>query len=481
MRRIGRWLLVTALLSVLLLCGWRLLPQPSWQQTRPQSTRVASRDGVLLRLTLASDERYRLWVPHADYPPQLIDALLLKEERWYHWHPGVNPVSVARALAGRLTDAESDVGASTLTMQLARIESGLNTRSYGGKARQMGRALSISASHDKAAVLEAYLNLAPMAGNVEGFGTASLVYFGKSAADLNLVEILTLAVLPQRPQLQAHAQGLQLTRFGHAARARLFDAWVKDHPEHEQFRSQIEAVTVLRRPSDLPFRAPHAVDQALRTASQRGALPARLVTTIDLRQQQILERELARYLDEQARMGFRNGSVLLVDAVDGEIRALVGSADYFDPSISGQINGTAIHRSPGSTLKPLLYGLAIDQGQIHPASVLRDVPTRFGPFSPENFDGEFVGPITAQEALVRSRNIPAVQIASRLGQPNLYSLLKAAQVADMARESHYGLSLVLGGGALSAQELAGLYGMLGRQGRHRRLGLIEGDAARESS
>lgn len=470
-----RRLLISLGAMTIALMIWRWLPHPEWSHHQPSATEVRARDGSLLRLTLASDQRYRLWVPLADYPPALLEALQLKEDRWFRWHPGVNPVAALRALSWRVSDRGSRVGASTLTMQLARIAERLDTQSYGGKLKQMGSALVISASYNKDQVLEAYLNLAPMAGNVEGFGTASRIYFGKPVAALNLVEILTLAVLPQRPRLLPHPQGLQLSAAARVARLRLFEDWIIRHPEDARYRGLIEADTVLRRPSDLPFHAPHAVDQALRLVAMRGQSPTRIDLSLDLPLQRRVERILAEFLRQNQSQGFSNGSVLLVDTVDADIRVMIGSADYFSDEHGGQINGTQIQRSPGSTLKPLLYGIAIDQGRLHPASVLRDVPTRFGQFSPENFDGEFVGPISAQEALNRSRNIPAVQIASRLQRPNLYDLLRAAEVRNLRRENYYGLALVLGGGELSAQELAGLYMMLANQGRHRSPRLLVAD------
>lgn len=469
-----RRLSLTLAAIALALWVWRWLPHADWSRHQPVSVEIRARNGELLRLALASDQRYRLWLPLSDYPPALIEALQLKEDRWFRWHPGINPVSALRALGGRLSDQSSRIGGSTLTMQLARIAERLDTQSYRGKLQQMGAALAISASYNKDQVLEAYLNLAPMAGNVEGFATASQIYFGKPVQTLNLVEVLTLAVLPQRPRLRPHAQGLQLTEAARQARLRLFEDWLRKHPEDARFRGLIEADTVLRRPSDLPFLAPHAVDQAMRLSSMRGQNPRRLDLSLDLALQQRLERVFAEFLRQNRQLGFRNGSVLLVDTVDAEIRVMIGSADYRDAQ-GGQINGTEIQRSPGSTLKPILYGIAIDQGKIHPATVLRDVPTRFGQFSPENFDGEFVGPITAQEALNRSRNIPAVQIASRLSHPNLYDLLRAAEIRNLRRESYYGLALVLGGGELSSQELAGLYTMLANQGRHRGLRLLADD------
>ena len=146
------------------------------------------------------------------------------------------------------------------------------------------------------------------------------------------------------------------------------------------------------------------------------------------------------------------------------VRAAIGSARFFDGSIAGQVNGTLAKRSPGSALKPFLYALAIDQGLIHPLTVLKDAPTSFGAFSPENFDGRFVGPLTATEALVRSRNVPAMALSAGLSQPSFYQFLQSAGVAQMQPASHYGLSLVLGGGEVTMEETATLYAMLANRG-----------------
>jgi penicillin-binding protein 1C len=166
---------------------------------------------------------------------------------------------------------------------------------------------------------------------------------------------------------------------------------------------------------------------------------------------------------------------MLVDTRDMGVKALVGSADYFNHSIQGQVNGTLARRSPGSALKPFIYALGFDQGVLHPQTVLRDVPTSFGPYTPENFDGHFLGPITATDALNRSRNIPAVWVASQLHQPNLYQFLQQAGIGRMASEQHYGLALVLGGGEVTMQELAGMYAMLANRGELRPLRLRASD------
>jgi penicillin-binding protein 1C len=182
-----------------------------------------------------------------------------------------------------------------------------------------------------------------------------------------------------------------------------------------------------------------------------------------------VERKTRDYVARRRRVGIANAAVLLLDWTRMEARAVLGSANFHDTAIDGQVNGTLARRSPGSTLKPFVYALAVDQGLVHPMTVLKDAPTSFGPFSPENFDGRFVGPITAQDALVRSRNVPAVWLSAQLARPNLHEFLKSAGVARMGGERTYGLSLVLGGGELTMEELAGLYAMLANGGTLRRI------------
>ena len=216
--------------------------------------------------------------------------------------------------------------------------------------------------------------------------------------------------------------------------------------------------------SALPFEAPHAVEQVLAQERIAAGGDPRVVTTLDLDLQRLLERQIGGYIVRNASSGIRNASAILVDMRDMGIKALVGSANYYDRGLQGQVNGTLARRSPGSTLKPFIYALGFDQGILHPQTVLRDVPTSFGPYTPENFDGRFFGPITATDALNRSRNIPAVWVASQLHAPDLYQFLQSAGIGHMASEEHYGLALVLGGGEVSMQELAGLYAMLANRG-----------------
>jgi len=473
LRRIG-WhnALVALLLVAAVPVTCRLWPHEPLRAWLPSSTAVYDADGRLLRLTLASDDRYRLWVPLRDIAPELVDGVLLHEDRWFRWHPGVSAWGIARGAWVTYVRHGSPQGGSTLTMQLARLIWHLDTRRPAGKLVQVARALQLELQYSKHDILEAYLNAAPYGRNVEGVGAASLAYFGKPPARLTLPEALTLAVIPQEPSrgVPGRIDGASVIDTAlRRSRDRLFARWVATHPADASLRPLFALPFALRPLSRLPFEAPHFVEQVLAERRLDGDDEMRVVTTLDLGLQHSLERQVRQYVERGGERGIRNAAALLVDTRDMGIKAMVGSADYADASIQGQVNGTQAKRSPGSTLKPFIYALGFDQGLLHPETVLRDVPSAFGPYTPENFDGHFLGPVTATQALIRSRNIPAVQIAARLASPNLYQFLHDAGVSRMASEKHYGLALVLGGGEVTMQELAGLYAMLANRGELRPL------------
>lgn len=439
-----------------------MLPAPSLQEGVPYSRLICSADQVVLRLTLASDGQYRLWTPLESIAPDTVAAILLKEDRYFLYHPGVNPSSLVRAAWATFAQHHRQ-GGSTLSMQLVRRLYRLNTRSLGGKIQQIGLALWLEARYNKKQILEAYCNLAPMGANIEGVGAAAQIYFNKPAAKLGLAESLALAVMPQNP-----AGRFDFDHEQQQARLRLTSDWLAQHPEDApKLQSLHDQRFKGRDRRTLPFLAPHFCDWVLQSSLTSSSQI--INTTLDSRLQRLLERMLQRYLGQQSRHDMHNGSVLLVDRRTMDIKALVGSADYFDVTIHGQVNGVLAKRSPGSTLKPFLYGLAIDQGLIHPQSILRDTPTAFGAYQPENFDGRFIGPISAREALIRSRNVPAIWLANQLSNPSLYGMLRSAGISGLRSEQHYGLSLVLGGGEMSMEELVELYGLLANEGKLRPL------------
>lgn len=455
----------------------RVWPHAPLSTQWTSSTAVRDAHGRLLRLTTAADDRYRVWIPLDAMAPHVVEAMLLHEDRWFHWHPGFNPASLLRGAWITYVRGGHRQGGSTLTMQLVRLLDRDNTRTPSGKLRQVARAIWLELRHSKREILEAYLNVAPFGRNIEGVEAASLVYFDKSASALSLPEALTLAVIPQDPSRRATRSGPSSAR-AIDARNQLYARWLATHPRDRSAAALFELPLTLRPPEQLPFAAPHLVERVLAQQRIEGRQAPTITTTLDLDLQRLVQRRIEQAIARNQSRGIRNASALLVDTRDMAVRALVGSADYFDASIAGQVDGTAAKRSPGSTLKPLLYALAIDEGVLHPLTILRDVPTAFGPFSPENFDGRFLGPVSATDALIRSRNIPAVQVASRLTDPTFHAFLRNAGISRLASERHYGLALTLGGGEVTMTELASLYAMLANRGEQRALRFIV-DAAQE--
>lgn len=465
-RCVHRWQnwLMAILIIALILVGLRLWPHPPLSHGLPLSIAFYDRNGQLLRLTLASDDRYRIWTPLSEISPRVIDGVQLHEDQWFYYHPGFNPVSLVRGVWISYVRGGQRQGGSTITMQLARMHWHLNTRTPLGKLEQIFRAVQLELFYSKHDILEAYLNYAPYGRNVESVGAASLIYFEKSASELTLPEALTLSVLPQSPSYRLDKKtgvvGESLTK----ARNQLFVRWQEKYVTDPFQQALFSLPLILRQPEQMPFVAPHFVEQIMARHYANGSSPTSINTTLDANLQQLIENQIKAFITRNQFRGIHNASAMLVDTRDMSVVALVGSANYFNRTIQGQVNGTNAKRSPGSTLKPFIYGLAIDQGILHPMTVLKDVPSSFGSYSPENHDRRFMGPVTATQALIYSRNVPAVYVASQLSRPNLYQFLRNAGVSSMASERHYGLSLALGGGEITMQELARLYAMLANRG-----------------
>lgn len=456
----ARPVLMLLCVAIVVVVAVRLWPHPSLADSFPTSRAVFDSGGRLMRLTLAADEKYRLWTPLPSISPELVDAVLLHEDQYFFRHPGVNPVAIVRA-GLRTYSGGARQGGSTVTMQLVRLMYRQNTRSPAAKLLQVARAIGLELRYSKAEILEAYLNLAPYGLNIEGVGAASLIYFSRTPKRLALPEAMTLAVLPQSPSRRALAADRSLKD----ARNRLYARWIQAHPVDAAQRGLIDMPVVLKSPSELPFRAPHVSTMLLADARGLGAGGGNVIhSTIDAKLQRLLERQITNAMPRERRVGINNASAMLVDTRDMSVRAVAGSADFFDESIDGQVDGTQARRSPGSTLKPFIYALGLDQGLLHPMTILKDAPTAFGPFSPENFDGRFAGPISAHDALIRSRNVPAVAISAKLSAPTLYQFLKSTGVGRMQSERHYGLGLALGGGEVTMEELVRLYATLANRG-----------------
>ena len=445
---------------VLASIGWCLLPRPDiYPPDAGWSRLVMDRHGVPLHLSLAADGRYRLQTPLAGVSADWIEATLAKEDRWFRRHPGVNPIALARAAWGTLSGRAAG-GASTLTMQVARLRWGLETRTIPGKLTQIFRAVQLERHYSKNQILEAYFNLAPYGGNVEGAGAAARLWCGRDASQVTRREAVALSVIPQSPATRHPGFPGDAARIA-AAQGRLsamlvVAANLREDPLATSF--------TLVPPGPPPHEAPHFCRRLMRTESSVS-----IKSTLDLGMQQEIERGIEAHLQRTREQGIGNACAILVHAPSREVLAYVGSADYSDRAILGMVDGLRARRSPGSAVKPFVYGMALDQGLIHPRSLLTDGPMVFEDYNPENFEGEFMGPVHADEALVRSRNIPAVALSNRLGNGGLYRFLQSGGVDLPKPAGYYGLALTLGGFGISPAQLAALYAGLADDGLPRPL------------
>ncbi len=445
----------------------RLFPPPLAALERPAATAVLDAEGRPLRLFLPADERWRLPVSLDELPPDLPAAVIATEDARFYRHPGVDPLAILRASWQNLRAGQVVSGGSTLTMQLARMADPAR-RTLPAKLREAARALQLERRFSKRELLELYLNLAPYGGNLEGVGAASRFYFGKRPASLSPGEMALLVALPRSPTAYDPTRDPVAAR---AARdrvlARLEGAGVFDRRQVDAARRQ----PVPRRRQPVPFQAPHFA----RWAAARSPGEARVATTLDRSAQSIAEAQVARHVPALRRQGIAQTAVVVLETRGRRLRALVGSAGFLEPGQAGQVDGAVARRSPGSTLKPFLYALAVDRGEIVPDAYLLDVPTDFAGYVAENYDGRYNGRVTAREALRRSLNAPAVRLLARVGLLPFYELLEDGGISTLDRPAgRYGLPLALGAAEVSLLELTNLYAALADGGRYRALGWRDG-------
>jgi len=454
MKTLCRWLKRCAcgfgILAAVPWIAWRLLPKPELLPQGAEFSRVAlDRDGRVLFITLTSDGKYRLPAKLSELSPEMIAATLEMEDRRFFSHHGADPRSLVRSMWG-VVSRQRLGGGSTLTMQYARLRWHLDTRSAWGKLTQIFRAVQLERHYGKMELAEAYFTFAPYGGNVEGAPAASLLWCGKPARDLSLREAAALSVLPQSPTARRPRAGGNPALS--AAQGRLM---ARLRVARGEAPSELDAEFTLR-PVPVPRIAPHYARRILNGHPHAANAHGKL----DIVQQETMERSISDFLSRERSKGLRNAAAILVHAPTREVRGYVGSAGFFNEGIHGQVDGVTARRSPGSALKPFIYALAFDAGLIQPHTLLDDAPRRFAGYNPENSDRGFLGPIPAAEALRRSRNVPAVELLSRLPGGGLDSFLRDAGVRLAKPPGEYGLSLALGGAEVSLEEVAMLYAKL---------------------
>jgi len=443
--------------------GWvvSLGPLPL-EEARKVSTTIVDRNGKLLRAYAMADGRWRLPVDaKTSVDPGYLKLLLAYEDRRFWSHSGVDPLALGRAALQLGTRGHIVSGGSTITMQLARLMEPRHERSVYAKLRQIVRAVQLERQLSKDEILDLYLALAPFGGNLEGIRAASIAYFGKEPKRLSLAEAALLVALPQSPERR------RLDRYpqaAHAARDRVLARMVEDGVVSKEDAAQARAVAVPRLRKPMPILAPHSSDAAMATVKDTPLIKL----TLDSSLQKTLE-ALAR--DRAVAQGPNiSVAIIAVDNESGDVLARVGSSDYFDERRAGQVDMTRAVRSPGSTLKPFIYGLAFEDGFVHPESLIDDRPIRFGSYAPENFDMTFQGTVPVRKALQLSLNVPAIALLDRVGSSRLSSRLKqAGGNLVLPKDEAPGLAMGLGGVGITLQDLAQLYAGLARLGAARPL------------
>lgn len=425
------------------------------------SASYADRKGRLLQVFLTSDDKYRIYKPVGEFPPAFIEALLMQEDKYFYQHKGINPVAIIKAGFETYIKRSRRMGASTITMQVAKLKYHLYTKNIFGKIRQINRALYLELCFSKDQILDAYVNLVPCGGNIEGFETASWYYFGKGIESLNLSENIMLCVLPQNPTKRAPSVKTTPSELIEARKV-LFKTWVEKHPEDSD--NEIYMDMQLSVKCRLPNEARHFTEMIFKNtySNCKEIKPSRktIKTSLNFELQKQVEDIFNLYIKQNRSFGVKNGAVLLLDWTKMEVLANIGSADYYNNEIEGQVNATISKRSPGSSLKPFIYELALEQGLIHYRTMLKDTPVTFNEYSPDNFASVYKGPVQAWFALTDSRNIPAITLEQKLKKRNLYDFMKASGVTQMKERDHYGLSITLGTCEVTMLEIAKMYGTL---------------------
>ena len=438
------------------------------------STVVEYRDGKPAYVFLSSDDKWRLRVELERIDPKLVDALVALEDKRFWSHHGVDPVAIVRAALTDIVHARRVSGGSTVSMQLARLLEP-RPRTIPNKLVDMFRAVQLDLRLSKREILEQYLSRTPYGENVEGIESASWAYFGHGPQHLTPVEIATLLAVPQGPQRFAPTPA-NVSRL-RARRDAILGKLIDDGVFAPIDAASAVADAGLNAPPDhlrpMPREAPHAA------VSLHAHHPGetRIRSTLDAGLQALVEREVTLRTAELHRKNIFGASVVVVDHRTREVVALVGNLDFNDAKHGGQIAMFERARSPGSTLKPMLYALAIDRGLALPEYLVADVPNQYGTYRPRNFDGDWAGLVTLREALSRSLNLPFVDLLDQLGVETFVGELSRMGVSSArAVPGQYGLSMIIGGIEVTPLELAGMYATLAENGVYRPLRLVDRDS-----
>ena len=469
-------------ITLFMFANW-CFPLPKTRLHPSPSRIVLDRNGEWLRAFLADDGMWRFSRQSQEVSGKpdtsltenrqptidnhfLHQAMLTSEDKWFYYHYGINPVSIATALYDNLKAGEVVRGGSTITMQLTRLMEP-KARNIPNKLIEMFRALQLENTYSKSEILTFYFNMLPYGGNIVGTAAASRFYFNKPQHALSLGEAALLAAIPNAPER------LRPDRFpenARKAREKVLNRLLTRRRISEKQWQEASQEPIPKKRYPLPFKAPHLSRMLVKENRWQVKTDGRIYTTIDVKVQETAVRILREYLDAERKPSLRGphststGAIIVMDTQTRHVLAMVGSHDFFDRMASGQVNGTLAPRSPGSTLKPFVYALAMEQGLVTPETLLFDVPVTYAGYEPVNYDGKYNGYVSARQALARSLNVPAVNLNARLKDITLHAFLKQAGISTLVPARKYGLSMVLGGCEVNLLELTTLYAGLANMG-----------------
>jgi penicillin-binding protein 1C len=446
-----------------------LFPLPDQIQ---YSTVITDRKGTVLHAYLTPDQKWRMKAELNEISPTLKKTLIYKEDKYFYYHPGINMMAIGRAAVMNMLHLKRTSGASTITMQVARMLEP-KRRTYIHKLIEIFRAEQLEWKYSKEEILQLYFNLVPYGGNIEGVKSASILFFEKSPDQLSLAEVTALSIIPNRPS------SLRLGGSGNT------DLIIKERNKWllrfkaDKICSDKDIADALDEPlkvsrHNAPALAPHLANRMRKLAYNN------IQTTIDLNMQLKLEKLVSDYHQSMASLNIHNAAAMVIDNRTHEVLAYIGSADFNNSTDGGQVDGIRAIRQPGSTLKPLLYGICIDNGVLTPKTVLYDVPININGYAPENFDEKFNGYVTMEHALSNSLNIPAVKALNDLGKEKLINKLIDCDFKQVKKDANkLGLSLILGGCGVTLEELTGQFSAMGSEGVYSPPIYIKGDTVKK--
>jgi penicillin-binding protein 1C len=444
-------IVIAALILFFFLLNW-IFPVPDEIE---YSTVITDNKGEVVHAFLTKDQQWRMKTELDEISPLLRKTIVEKEDKYFYHHPGVNVIAMGRAFFKNLFRMKRTSGASTITMQVARALEP-KRRTYLNKCIEMFRALQLELKYSKDEILQMYLNLVPYGSNIEGVKSASILYFKKNPDHLSLAEITALSIIPNRPSSLVIGKNNDLI-------VKERNNWLKKFAAEKVFTEK-EIRDALEEPLTatrgiVPKYIPHL---SYRLKKQGGDI---IKTNIEMNTQVKLEKLVEDYSRTLSLKNIRNAAVIVLDNTTHKVIAYIGSSNFKDTTDDGQVNGAAAIRQPGSTLKPLLYGLCIDEGLLTPKMMITDVAVNYQGYAPENYDRKFNGYTSMEYALEHSLNIPAVKSLRALGKDKLVQKLAECDFQQIKKDQKkLGLSLILGGCGATLEELTGLYSSFANEG-----------------